>query len=122
MLAAVGGGDATAAAAAVMSTSPFYPAVQEHTRAQRLQPQNAEIAVRLLDALPSVGQAASLANSGYICPSLAATLEGTTWLASSSAAPAGGKKRGTDGDALRAGRASREPLGDVSWRERRALG
>jgi hypothetical protein len=52
----------------------------------------------------------------------AATLEGTTWLASSSAAPAGGKKRGTDGDALRAGRASREPLGDVSWRERRALG
>ena len=33
-----------------MSTSPFYPAVQEHTRAQRLQPQNAEIAVRLLDA------------------------------------------------------------------------
>ena len=39
-----------AAAAAVMSTSPFYPAVQEHTRAQRLQPQNAEIAVRLLDA------------------------------------------------------------------------
>ena len=52
----------------------------------------------------------------------AATLEGTTWLASSSAAPAGGKKRGIDGDALRAGRASREPLGDVSWRERLALG